>query len=481
MDLSVIIPARNEIYLQRTIDAILGAIEADTEIIAILDGYWPDPPLVDNPRLVLIHHTEARGQRQSINEAAQIARGKFIMKLDAHCAVGPGFDRILCEDWQPGWTIVPRMYNLDIETWEPKWHKCTDYMYAGWNDKDELRALYYTGSEYKRWHARKAELDETMCCMGPGWFLSKDEFWQNGGCDEEHGSWGQQGVEVSFKAWLSGGALMVDKRTWFAHWFRASAGGFPYPISQRSIDKARQYSMDLWLQDQWPQAKRSWRWLVEKFNPPGWDDYLTQRDDRTGQLSAALYYHIHKRGHEPNWHGIRTIKQPTDLILYQEVIWDNKPKWIVEAGTKFGGSAVFFQDILDLVGEGGRVVTIDIDAKVTQPDPRITYIAGSSIEKDTVVQVRELVGDDTCMVVLDSNHDRRHVKWELHHYAPLVTPGQFLVVEDCYSRGTVPFGPLEARDWFLDKTAKGKAFEQTNLERKFLIGVCAGGWLRRKT
>ena len=91
--------------------------------------------------------------------------------------------------------------------------------------------------------------------MGPGWFISRDDFWKQGGCDENHGSWGQQGCEVSLKAWLSGGALMTDENTWFAHWFRGGGGpGFPYPISGREVEGARHYSRDLWLNDKWPQA-----------------------------------------------------------------------------------------------------------------------------------------------------------------------------------------------------------------------------------
>ena len=70
-DLSIIIPARNEVYLQRTIEDVLQNITADTEIIAVCDGYWPDPAINDHPRVNIIHHSEARGQRQSINEAAR--------------------------------------------------------------------------------------------------------------------------------------------------------------------------------------------------------------------------------------------------------------------------------------------------------------------------------------------------------------------------------------------------------------------------
>jgi glycosyltransferase involved in cell wall biosynthesis len=89
-ELSLIIPARNETYLRRTIENVLENIQADTEIIAVADGYWPDPVIQDNPRVILLHHTEARGQRQSINEAARIAKGKYLMKLDAHCWSGLG-------------------------------------------------------------------------------------------------------------------------------------------------------------------------------------------------------------------------------------------------------------------------------------------------------------------------------------------------------------------------------------------------------
>jgi cephalosporin hydroxylase len=477
-DVSIIIPARNEKYLQQTINSVLEVSELDTEIIVILDGYWPYEPISDHPKVNIIHYTESRGQRQSINAAARIATGKYLMKLDAHCAVAKGFDRILVEGAQPGWTQIPRMYNLDVNTWQPKERKLTDYMYIGWNEKDEMRALYYTGEEYKYWHSRDLMIDETMCCMGPGWFLSKEDFWKQGGCDENHGGWGQQGVEVALKAWLSGGALMVNKHTWFAHWFRGDEG-FPYPITGREVSIARKYSMDLWLNDKWPQATRKLQWLVDKFNPPGWEN-MRFNTEKQLEVNSTMYQHIHSQKREPRWRGVTVIKMPTDLMIYQQVIFENKPRWIIETGTKFGGSSLFFQDMLDLVGEGGHVITIDTDAKVDKPDGRISYLSGNSINRDMVASVKSMVGDDSVMVVLDSNHARKHVKWELYHYASLVTSGQFLVIEDCYGRHSKLYGPGEARDWFLSSTRIGRQFEQTNLDRQFLVGVCMGGWLRRK-
>ena len=65
------------------------------------------------------------------------------------------------------------------------------------------------------------------------------------------------------------------------------------------------------------------------------------------------------------WRGQVIQKFPMDLMLLQEVIYENRPDIIVEIGTKYGASALFLQDILDLNG-GGKVVTIDIKDQVKE-------------------------------------------------------------------------------------------------------------------
>ena len=59
--LSVIIPARNEVFLQKTIECVLAAAVEDIEVIAVCDGYWPDPPVLNHPSVILVHHTESIG------------------------------------------------------------------------------------------------------------------------------------------------------------------------------------------------------------------------------------------------------------------------------------------------------------------------------------------------------------------------------------------------------------------------------------
>jgi hypothetical protein len=65
---------------------------------------------------------------------------------------------------------------------------------------------------------------------------------------------------------------MVNKKTWFSHWFRGGGGpGFPYHMNGNEIKRVRKYSEDLWLNNKWPQQVRTFQWLVEKFKPPTWD------------------------------------------------------------------------------------------------------------------------------------------------------------------------------------------------------------------
>lgn len=296
MDLSVIIPARNEMFLRETIADILAHMEGDTEIIAVLDGAWADPPIPQHPRVTLIHLPFSIGQRAATNLAARMSRARYLMKCDAHCSFGQGFDRILLEDMADDVTMIPTMYNLHAFDWVcEQGHRryqgptgacaeCGGEMHREilWRAKKspettamrfdrELHFQYWGG--YKR--RQHGNLVETMSILGACFLLTRERYFALDICDEKHGSWGQQGTEVACKTWLSGGRLLVNRRTWFAHLFRTQGGdfGFPYPQSGHQVEQARAYSRNLWLNDRWDKAIHPLQWLIDKFAPiPDWHD-----------------------------------------------------------------------------------------------------------------------------------------------------------------------------------------------------------------
>ena len=55
-----------------------------------------------------------------------------------------------------------------------------------------------------------------------------------------------------------------------------------------------------------------------------------------------------------------------DLVRMQRMVHELRPKWIVETGTKFGGSAIYWASILHALGlTDSRVITLDL---MEQPD-----------------------------------------------------------------------------------------------------------------
>ena len=197
------------------------------------------------------------------------------------------------------------------------------------------------------------------------------------------------------------------------------------------------------------------------------------------QTRIDYYKYIHTFGggiREPRWRGARVVKFPQDLILYSQVIFKRKPDYIIETGTAYGGSAMFFGDMLMLSG-GKKVFSIDIKPKVQPPaHPFVEYFLGSSTDPSIVDKIKQQI-NGSVMAVLDSDHRSAHVLKEMEIYSEIVTSGQYMVVEDCYTRKDVPFYPYHAVKKFMEKRTDFKLY---NLEKQFIFAVTMGGWLRKR-
>jgi cephalosporin hydroxylase len=150
---------------------------------------------------------------------------------------------------------------------------------------------------------------------------------------------------------------------------------------------------------------------------------------------AARY----KYSYNFSWLGRPIIQIPQDIIAMQEIIWEVKPKLIIETGIAHGGSLIFYASMLELIGGKGQVLGIDIDIRKhnrveIEKHPmfkRITMFEGSSTDKNIIKQVLNFArGKKPVLLSLDSNHAHNHVLKELKLYSPLVTRGSYIIVSD---------------------------------------------------
>lgn len=276
MRLSVVIPSRNERYLQQTINDLLAKAAGEIEVIAVLDGYWPDPPIADHPKVTLIHRTDAHGMRDAINSAASIAKGKFLMKTDAHCLFGQGFDDVLCADCEDNWVVIPRRVSLDGENWGilNNGKAPVDYHYLSYPyfKPEEI------GMHGNVWIDRAKEradilIDDEMSTQGSCWFMRKRHFdkFLGGMNERNYGRFVQEAQEIGLKTWLGGGRMVVNKKTFYAHWHKGKTVGRGYFISKKEMINGAHWSADYWMNNRWDKRIHDLEWLIDKFAPvPTW-------------------------------------------------------------------------------------------------------------------------------------------------------------------------------------------------------------------
>jgi cephalosporin hydroxylase len=191
--------------------------------------------------------------------------------------------------------------------------------------------------------------------------------------------------------------------------------------------------------------------------------------------------------------GVPIIKNPLDLWMLQQIAYEVQPDFVVETGTWYGGSALYWAHTLNGMGlENARVLTVDIQDLTTQGASShalwkkyVEFSLGSSTDPKIVSKIAQRVKGSRVIVNLDSDHSMAHVLRELRMYAPLVSAGSYIAVEDTHIDG-VPTnpgfgpGPLAAVRAFLAEGGS-KDFEQDFTREAMVMTSYPGGWLRRKS
>jgi glycosyltransferase involved in cell wall biosynthesis len=282
MKLSIIIPAFEEPYLNRTIDSLLANAAGEVEVIPVIDGYDPGP-LPKDSRVQPVVLKRNRGMRGAINAGLEAAKGEFVAKVDAHVAFAPGFDFILTRDMAPSHLIIPRRYSLDEDSWEPAriTRYFRDYHYFSAPVESESGYGMFVGEWKSRDRARRGiAVDETMAFQGSFWLAHRRYFLEQVGLlddrPETYGPFSGDQLEIGLRYWLGGGEIKVNKNTWYAHLSKRRhhylGGGF----SRRHKGDAQALAGNEWAARHWtnggdPGMLHPLSWLVERFSPvPTW-------------------------------------------------------------------------------------------------------------------------------------------------------------------------------------------------------------------
>lgn len=232
-----------------------------------------------------------------------------------------------------------------------------------------------------------------------------------------------------------------------------------------------------------------------------------QRDDLPSSVPLDLdasvreFWIARARQHTTDsYAGVRMEKFPEDLRAYEHLLWESRANLVVEIGSRFGGSALWFRDRLRTMSAYGHiesvgVISIDIDNAaavdaVRAADPSyedtITFVEADVCDPQLPGQVAALVPPGArCLVVEDSAHVYDTTIAALRGFAGLVTAGGYVVVEDgCVDVEAMrldeswPRGVLPAiADWL--STPEGKHFRVRRDLELYGISCHPGGFLQR--
>ena len=145
--------------------------------------------------------------------------------------------------------------------------------------------------------------------------------------------------------------------------------------------------------------------------------------------------------------GLPIVQNPMDLFIYQEILAEVRPDFVIEAGTYSGGSALYFALLLEQLRPQARVIAIDLRPRVQEyleeirPPAirervraifarRIEVVTSDSTAPELGAELAQRTRGAKVLVTLDSCHNVDHVKKELELYAPLVSVGSYLIVQD---------------------------------------------------
>lgn len=242
---SIIIPHRGEIkeHVENTVKSLRDSAVGPVEVCCEEDSI----PI---------------GKRALCNRIIERANGKYIMLVDAHSYISPGWDAKMKETCQPKDVVIAYLKTLNTDDWTPTGR--------GGAVKNMYLDVYLRG-HYCNWKTEYPLESLTMTSPGCQIFMFRDRYLELGGYEEKpFAGWGWMGTELSLKVWLSGGRYVTRSDTLCGHMFR---GKFPYHVSGHEVHEIKRMIDYKTRNKLWQCQKYPIEWLISQFWPvPTWEN-----------------------------------------------------------------------------------------------------------------------------------------------------------------------------------------------------------------
>jgi cephalosporin hydroxylase len=211
---------------------------------------------------------------------------------------------------------------------------------------------------------------------------------------------------------------------------------------------------------------------------------------RSAGTRYHLWYYRNFVWDTTSWVGVKTLKSPADMWNYQEILHALKPSLVIEFGTRYGGSALFFAAVMRQIGNRFKLISVDVDAETvseqTRQDPDIEVLIMSSLDPKVGERIATLRREYTgpVFVILDSDHSKAHVLAEMKTLRPFLVSGDYVVVEDSCINGhpVLPShgpGPFEAVQEYFREHPEDYRYDAAR-EAKFGFTFATRGFLIRR-